>query len=109
MKTNTNISIDSELKKNAVALFKDFGLDLSTAISLFLSQSVREQRIPFEISLETPNKITLDAYKEVEDSKDSTDIELEAICLSNICKIQYKILKNTTRITATITSFSFKT
>lgn len=66
MKTNTNISIDAELKKNAIALFKDFGLDLSTAISLFLSQSVREQRIPFEIKRETPNKITLDAYKEVE-------------------------------------------
>lgn len=67
MKTNTNISLDSELKKEAVILFKDFGLDLSTAISLFLSQSVREQRIPFEITREIPNKITLDAYKEVED------------------------------------------
>ncbi len=50
MKINTNISIDSELKKQAVNLFKDFGLDLSTAISLFLSQSVREQCIPFEIT-----------------------------------------------------------
>ncbi len=67
MKTNTNISLDSELKKEAVSLFKNFGLDLSTAITLFLSQSVREQRIPFEIKLETPNKATLDAYKEVED------------------------------------------
>ncbi len=67
MKTNTNISLDSELKKEAVTLFKNFGLDLSTAITLFLSQSVREQRIPFEIKLETPNKATLDAYKEVED------------------------------------------
>lgn len=67
MKTNTNISIDSELKKKAVVLFKDFGLDLSTAITLFLSQAVREQRIPFEITREIPNKTTLDAYKEVED------------------------------------------
>lgn len=66
MKVNTNISIDADLKKNAVALFKDFGLDLSTAISLFLSQSIREQRIPFEITKEVPNKKTLDAYKEVE-------------------------------------------
>lgn len=67
MKTNTNISLDSELKKEAVSLFKEFGLDLSTAITLFLSQSVREQKIPFEIKREIPNKITLDAYKEVED------------------------------------------
>ena len=67
MKTNTNISLDSELKKEAVTLFKEFGLDLSTAITLFLSQSVREQKIPFEIKREIPNKVTLDAYKEVED------------------------------------------
>lgn len=67
MKINTNISIDSELKKNAVILFKDFGLDLSTAISLFLTQAVREQRIPFEITREIPNKVTIDAYNEVLD------------------------------------------
>ena len=73
MKTNTNISLDSELKKEAVMLFKDFGLDLSTAISLFLSQSVREQRIPFEITREIPNKITRDAYKEVEDMETNSD------------------------------------
>ena len=67
MKTNTNISLDPELKKEAVLSFKEFGLDLSTAITLFLSQSVREQKIPFEIKREIPNKVTLDAYKEVED------------------------------------------
>lgn len=48
-KVNTNISLDPELKKEAVELFQSFGLDLSTAISLFLSQSVREGKIPFEI------------------------------------------------------------
>ena len=49
-KINTNISIDANLKKDAVSLFNEFGLDLSTAITLFLQQSVREQRIPFEIT-----------------------------------------------------------
>ncbi len=73
MKINTNISVDSELKKNAVVLFKEFGLDLSTAITLFLSQSVREQRIPFEIKKEIPNKTTLNAYKEVEDMENNSD------------------------------------
>lgn len=42
-KINTNISIDKELKQSAVALFSEFGLDLSTAITLFLQQSVREK------------------------------------------------------------------
>lgn len=67
-KVNTNISIDPNLKENAVLLFSQFGLDLSTAISLFLQQSVREQRIPFEIRLDIPNETTrraLDEYKEI--------------------------------------------
>lgn len=48
-KVNTNISLDPNLKKEAVELFSSFGLDLSTAIGMFLSQSVREGKIPFEI------------------------------------------------------------
>ena len=72
-KINTNISIDANLKKDAVSLFNDFGLDLSTAITLFLQQAVREQRIPFEIKKETPNKVTkaaLDEYEEMKQNKD---------------------------------------
>ena len=48
-RVRVNISVDEELKKEASELFATFGLDLSTAISLFLSQSVREGKIPFEI------------------------------------------------------------
>ena len=68
-KVATNISLDANLKKDAVELFSSFGLDLSTAITLFLSQSVREQRIPFAISKEVPNKETLEAVKELERMK----------------------------------------
>ena len=64
-KVNTNISLDPDLKKEAIELFSSFGLDLSTAIALFLSQSVREGRIPFDIKL-VPNKVTRDAIKEAE-------------------------------------------
>ena len=68
-KINTNISIDKELKQSAVALFSEFGLDLSTAITLFLQQSVREKRIPFEIRMEIPNKETIEAMNELEEMK----------------------------------------
>ena len=72
-KVSTNISIDPKLKENSVALFAQFGLDLSTAISLFLQQSVREQRIPFEIRLEVPNATTKAALAEFEDMKKDKD------------------------------------
>ena len=65
-KVNTNISIDKNLKKQAVELFDQFGLDFSTAISLFLSQAVREQRIPFEIRKDVPNQTTIDALNEMD-------------------------------------------
>ena len=66
-KVSTNISLDPTLKSDAIKLFSKFGLDLSTAISIFLQQSVREERIPFEISLHIPNKETRKAIQECKD------------------------------------------
>ena len=70
-KINTNISIDGELKKEAVRLFSSFGLDLSTAITLFLQQAVREQRIPFVITMDVPNKTTVEALGEIKEMKNN--------------------------------------
>lgn len=42
-----NIRIDDELKDEANELFNDIGIDMSTAIKIFLRQSVREKRVPF--------------------------------------------------------------
>ena len=69
MKVSTNISIEPKLKEESIALFSEFGLDLSTAITLFLQQSVREQRIPFEIRKEIPNETTKAALAEKEEMK----------------------------------------
>ena len=68
-KTSTNISIDADIKVKAQELFADFGLDLSTAINIFLRQSVRENAIPFSISREMPNDDTIEAIKEFEEFK----------------------------------------
>lgn len=68
-KTSTNISIDTEIKAKAQELFADFGLDLSTAINMFLRQSVRENAIPFNISREVPNSDTIAAINEFEKFK----------------------------------------
>ena len=68
-KVSTNISLDAELKRSAQELFADFGLDLTTAVTLFLKQSVREQRIPFEIKRNVPNAETRAALDEYEEMK----------------------------------------
>ena len=68
-KVSTNISLDPKLKEESVILFSKFGLDLSTAISIFLQQSVREKRIPFEIRLEIPNEETKQALGEIDEMR----------------------------------------
>lgn len=42
--------VDKELKNEADKFFKELGLDLGTAIKLFLKQSVNKQAIPFAIT-----------------------------------------------------------
>jgi len=48
--TNINIRTDSELKTKAQSILTDLGLDMSTAINVYLNQIVYKQAIPFEIS-----------------------------------------------------------
>ena len=43
------IRIDSDLRREADSLFSGAGLDLSSAVRLFLRQSVIRRRLPFEV------------------------------------------------------------
>ncbi|MGM0113343.1 type II toxin-antitoxin system RelB/DinJ family antitoxin [Enterococcus sp. DIV0187] len=52
-----NIRIDGELKEQAKEVYKDMGMDLTTAVTVFLKQSVREQRLPFQPSREPVENI----------------------------------------------------
>ena len=47
---NVTIRMDEQLKAQADELFTDLGLSLSSAITMFAKQAVREQRIPFEVN-----------------------------------------------------------
>ena len=56
--TTVSIRIDEELKRQAEDLFADLGLNLTTAMTSFIRQSVREQRIPFALTRNIPNEET---------------------------------------------------
>lgn len=47
---NVTIRIDEDLKEEADQLFDDLGMSFTTAINVFVKQSLREGRIPFEIT-----------------------------------------------------------
>ena len=66
-KVVTSLTIDADVKKEAQELFSDLGLDLSTAVGIFLRQSVREQRIPFDVKRDVPNAETMAALKETKE------------------------------------------
>lgn len=67
--TSISIRMDAELKKQAEQLFAELGMNMTTAFNIFLRQAVRQQRIPFDIALDTPNADTLEALAEVQRMK----------------------------------------
>ena len=48
--TNINIRIDEELKKHCDEFCNNVGMTMTTAFCIFAKKTVREQKIPFEIS-----------------------------------------------------------
>ena len=48
-----NIRIDDTLKEQGEKLFASLGMSLSAAISVFISQSVREGGLPFAVTTRT--------------------------------------------------------
>ncbi|WP_288566540.1 type II toxin-antitoxin system RelB/DinJ family antitoxin [uncultured Treponema sp.] len=43
-----NVRVDKNLKEQATELYNDLGLSLSSAINMFLRQSVKENGLPFK-------------------------------------------------------------
>ena len=54
-------------------MLADLGLDLSTAVNIFLKQMLYEGGIPFSITREIPNRITLEAMKEAQEMSRSPE------------------------------------
>ena len=64
---NLNIRVNADTKKEFEAFCHDMGMSMTTAITLFMRKTIREYRIPFDISGDVPNQTTLEAIREVEE------------------------------------------
>lgn len=73
MTSNYTIRLDTELRKEAEALFADLGMSLATAFQIFLKQAIQEQGLPFPVKKKQPNKVTLAAMKEALELAESPD------------------------------------
>ncbi|MCD8230363.1 MAG: type II toxin-antitoxin system RelB/DinJ family antitoxin [Clostridiales bacterium] len=64
--TNFSVRMDSDIKKQCEALYGELGVNLTTAINVFLRQSLRVGGFPFEVKLDKPNRETVAAMLEAE-------------------------------------------
>lgn len=64
--TSLTIRLNKEVKQEAQDIFSALGLDMTTAINVFLRQAIYCQGFPFEVRLHMPNETTLQAFAEGE-------------------------------------------
>lgn len=62
--TNLNIRIEKTIKDQAEEIFNELGLNMTTAVNMFLRTAIHEHGIPFELKLDVPNEITAAAIAE---------------------------------------------
>jgi len=76
-KERTNLYLNAEIKRAAKKILEVYGLSLSEAINIFLTQVVLEKGIPFEVKI--PNKETQKVLNEVRKGENLEDIDLEIL------------------------------
>ncbi len=62
--TNLNIRIDRKTKESAETIFDEMGLNMTSAITMFLRQTVRDRRLPFTADLNSYGPETMKAIAE---------------------------------------------
>ena len=56
MKVSVNIKMEKEIRDNAKVLLNKMGLDMTTAVNMFLIQTIRQSQIPFQIKVDSDVK-----------------------------------------------------
>lgn len=65
MKTSVNIKMEEDVKEQAKRLFDELGLDMTSAVNIFLKTAIREQCIPFVLSVKEDDKMQSEFEKKL--------------------------------------------
>lgn len=68
--TSMTIRMNKEVKKEAQKIFNSLGMDMTTAVNVFLRQAIYHRGFPFDVRLEEPNEITYAAMEKSENDED---------------------------------------
>lgn len=73
MKVSVNIKMDEEIRDKSKELFNKLGLDMTTAVNMFLIQAIRQNQIPFQLKATTEEeeieKIERIIYQKMQESE----------------------------------------
>ena len=61
-----NVRVDAEDKKNFEQFCSSVGMNVSTAVNMFIKAVLREQKLPFEVKSSTLDDIIYEKLKEAE-------------------------------------------
>ncbi len=73
--TPTQIRIDSDVKNQATELFKELGLDMSSAVNIFLHQCILHGGLPFTVEVPEYNQNVISAMEEARKISRDPDIK----------------------------------
>ncbi|MGB4406077.1 MAG: type II toxin-antitoxin system RelB/DinJ family antitoxin [Sphaerochaeta sp.] len=68
--TSMTIRMKREVKQKAQLIFADLGMDMSTAINVFLRQAINHNGFPFEVVLKEPHEVILAAMEAADNDKE---------------------------------------
>lgn len=86
--------VDASLKEKADKIINSMGLDMTTAIRMFLTQVIEQRKIPFEIK--APEELSLDdcQFEDLNEETQSALLESQAICNGKIKAKSYDSFKD---------------
>lgn len=80
---SVTIRMNKSIKQQAQKLFADLGIDMSSAVNLFIKQAIFQNGLPFEVS-KKPNAVTLSAIEDADNGKLKGDLQGTAELLDSL-------------------------
>ena len=79
-KINLTVSVDNDDKESFNALVSELGLNISSAINMFIKQSIRNQALPLDLSLSKKEKRNTKSLEKISDEiMDKYDIAFKEL------------------------------
>lgn len=69
--TTLNVRIDEDVKKELEKFCSEVGMNVSVAVNMFAKAVIREQRLPFEVTLNVPN---IETRRSIDDTARRTNL-----------------------------------